>query len=362
MPLRTQNFVNTLMGLSAGEEEKTLTNFETRWLDKHHFFNDTHIKNNVPQFIEYIGAEAIGPDIVRFKVKFRDNSGLHHCQIIKGFDILGDDVLQGVTDTAEIDVKRWTVYDGDKLKFVVMDTHGNTVFHDIENITLPDQPVSEHDGKLEYLTIKDKSAASLIPINNSDEWCGWENAGVFEKTPTGVAPQLPNWYIHVPKLDEWKSWFYSHAKSRFVYDISAGEYNQFVADFYLPNPCGATASVQVYCFADDEEIYRSEVLRSPAAQNKSFLVDIPKDTQTFTIEITDAGDGISCDHFIFGNARVLNVPVQETKDPDNIKEVDVVCVNCNMDEEVVQEIVGRNDLSVDPQNKLTTSWAAIKIR
>ena len=74
-----------------------------------------------------------------------------------------------------------------------------------------------------------------------------------------------------PKLDEWNSWFYSHAIARFVYDISAWEFNRFEAYFYLPNPCNQnTADVEVICFAADVEIYRSEILRHPAAQNKHF--------------------------------------------------------------------------------------------
>jgi hypothetical protein len=259
------------------------------------------------------------------------------------------------------DIERRHVENDTTLWIQLMDDDGNWLWYD-KNYVLPEQLISENDGKLKYLTIRDKRVDSLVPTNNENEWCGWEHAGIFEKQLNRPRPHLPDWYIDVPKLNEWDSWFYSHAKSRFVYDISGGEYTRFVADLYLPNPCGVTASIEIICFANDEEIYRSGILRPPAAQNKHLSVNIPKDTQEFTIQVTDAGDGITCDHFVFGNAQVLNVPFDDKKDENVVQDEDVICVNCAVDEDISEDIADQFDLAVNPTNKLTTKWAVIKAR
>ncbi len=342
-----------------------ITDFEARLLNKHHIFNDVHILNTRPEIVGGITSKAIGRDTVRFEIKVRGNADLYHCQVHKGQDYLGSASLKGRNDIAQVDVPRNFIANGDNLHFIIYDVNGNRVEKRFDNIQLP-EPIFINESKFKYLTIRDKQIDSLIPINNQQEWCGWENAGIFEKKPNGLSPQLPNWYVHVPKLDEWNSWFYSHAKSRFVYDISGGEYNRFDAHFYLPNPCDGNADVEVICFADDVEVYKSEILRSPAAQNKHFIINFPKDTKKFTIEITDAGDGIGCDHFVFGEARVLQVLNDDT-DPDanEIENEDldnVICENCIPETDKEPNVVIEEDLGINSQNKLTTKWATIKAR
>lgn len=355
---------NALMGPLPFGSFGQITDFEARLLNKHHFFNDVHILNGPPEVVGDVNLKSVGKNTIRLQIEVQSQVGLYHCQISKGQDYLGSDDIEGQNDFVEIDIPRHTLFNGDTIDVLIMDINGNKKERRFRNIQLPG-PGAINEGKLKHLTIRHKHPESLVPINNPLEWVGWENAGVFEKAPNGNNPKLPAWYIHVPKLDEWDSWFYSHAISRFAYDVSGGEYNRFDAHFYLPNPCDGNADVEVICLADGVKIYQSEVLRSPEAQNKHFQIDFPNDTKEFTIEITDAGDGIGCDHFVFGEAKVLllnddaNLDVNEIKneDPD-----DVICKHCIPDTDIEINVVPEGDLGINPEHKLTTKWATIKAR
>ena len=371
--LQHTNLTDSLMGFLPFGGPKYITDFEAQLLNETHFFNDDHILNASPQIVGDLQLKAIGENTVRFEVNVQGNADLYHCQISRDLDYVGSVRLKNREDLAKIDVPRRLLPD-DQHTFdvLVIDVNGNKSIRKFSNLKIPEPELAgvselagDGESKLKYLTIRDGHPDSLIPINNQQEWCGWENAGTFEKIPNGPSPKLPNWYIHVPKLDEWDSWFYSHAISRFVYDVSGGEYNRFDAHFYLPNPCNGNADVEVVCLADGVEIYRSEILRSPAAQNKHFQIDFPKDTKEFTIEITDAGDGIGCDHFVFGEAKILllnddaNPDVNEIKDEDPD---DVICEHCIPDTDIEINVVPDEDLGINPEHKLTTKWATIKAR
>lgn len=336
---------------------KKLSLHEARWLSKSYYFNDVWIFGFAPSIVKFHDTEPFGDDI-RFQVDVSDPTGLHQAYAFLNTNIVGWDFLNGKNDTAIFDVERRHVGNDTTLWIQLMDNHGNWLWYK-KDYVLPEQPISENDGTLKYLTIRDRRTDSLVPLNNEDEWCGWENAGIFEKQPNRPRPRLPAWYIDVPKLNEWDSWFYSHAKSRFVYDVSSGEYNRFEADLYMPNPCGGEADIEIICIADDVEVYHSGTLRPPAAQNKQIVVDFPSDTSTFTIEITDAKDGITCDHFVLGNARVLISEFVDDNVVVNGDEENEVCVNCEPDTDKVTEEEG---LPVSPRNKLTIRWGTLKAR
>ena len=363
-------FDDSLMGSLPFGGPSYITDFEARLLNKHHFFTDVHALNTRPEFVGNLSTAPIGMDTVRFEIQVRGNADLYHCQIHEGQNYVGSDSLDGRNDVAQVDVPRDFVKNGDNIYITIYDVNGNHVRKRFDSIQLPEpilvnEPENDIVIDFKYLTLRHKLPNSIVPNNNQNEWCGWENAGTFEKPPNGPSPNLPNWYIHVPKLDEWDSWIYSHAISRFVYDVSDGEYNRFDAHFYLPNPCNGDADVEVVCLADGVEIYRSEILRAPATQNKHFQIDFPKDTKEFTIQITDAENGIRCDHFAFGEARVLlvnddtkpNVNETDNEDLDNI-----ICEHCIPDTDIEIDGVIEEDLGIDPKGKLTTKWATIKAR
>ena len=89
----------------------------------------------------------------------------------------------------------------------------------------------------------------------------------------------------------------------------------------MPNPCthiATPASIEVKIFADDIEVYHSGVWKGDEARNTHISFDLPEGTQTLAINVSDAGDGGSCDHFIFANARLLSeTPESETPKEDS---------------------------------------------
>lgn len=341
---------------------KKLSLHEARWLSKSYYFNDVWIFGFAPTIVKFHGAENFGENNIKFRIDVSDPNGLHQAYAFLNTNIIGWDFLNGNNDTAIIDVERRHVENNTTLFIQLMDNDGNWLWYS-KDFILPPAPEPENDGTFKYVTLRDPHPDSITPINNELEWVGWQNAGSFEKKPNGIAQKLPPWYIHVPKLDEWDSWIYSHAISRLVYDVSGGEYNRFDAHFYLPNPCNReadSADVKVICLADGVEIYRSEILRAPDAQNKHLQINFPNDTKKLTIQITDAGDGITCDHFVFGKAKVLIR--DDEPDHNEIDEVidDMICEDCVPD--IDKEPIIEEDLGIIPQNKLTTSWATIKRR
>ncbi len=362
-------FDDSLMGSLPFGGPSYITDFEARLLNKHRLFNKVHALRTQPSFNGDLSLQAIGMDTVRFEVQVIGNVDLYHCQVHKGQDYVGSDSLEGRNDVVQVDVPRNSVANGDPLYFTIYDVNGNFVRKRFDNIQLPDPVVvdeADNDGKFKYLTLRHKTPESIVAINDEQEWCGWENAGTFEKPPNGVSPKLPAWYNHVPVMEEWNSWFYSHAISRLVWDVSDGEYNRFDAHFYLPHPCDGRSDVEVVVLADDVVLYRSEVLRAPDAQSKHFQIDFPKDTKEFSIEITDGGDGIVCDHFLFGEARVMLLTDEPDPDPDPDENTDkelsgVFCEHCVPDTDIKIDGVIEEDLGIDPKGKLTTTWSTLKV-
>lgn len=352
---------------------RKLAEHEARWLSKMYYFNDVWRFGFAPSIGNVHDVELIDEDNVRFRLSLSDNNGLHQVYIGIRDYVIGWKFLDGQhSDISAFDVNRQLVLDESSFWIRAMDSHGNWLYYDRDYV-LPEVPVSETDNGIRYLTLKDKRSKSLTPVNNEIQWFGWANAGIYEKQPGRLRQHLPNWYFNVPILDEWDSWIYSHAISTLVYNVSEGEYNRFVADLYLPNPrcVGTTASIQILILADGERVYRSGVLRAPDAQNKRLSVDFPSDTEQLTIQITDAIDGITCDHFILGNAQVLTVEIEpeedievvEDQDPEDIDIVepdDIICEDCDIVDNT-EETDDETDLSVNAKGKLTTTWADIKL-
>ena len=165
-----------------------------------------------------------------------------------------------------------------------------------------------------YLTLNYKGTDALVPTNSRSEW-GWDWGGwpaIWEKTPDGPIPEKPHQgyvsTVHIPYIHQWDYWFYAHAESRLIYDLTGGNYAKFDAYFDMPNPCLThiqAASMEVIFLADSAEIYNTGILRGDQARNTHISFDLPEDTETLTIRVTDGGDNITCDHFIFANARLV---------------------------------------------------------
>ena len=203
-----------------------------------------------------------------------------------------------------------------------------------------------------YLTLNYNSPNALIPINTPTEW-GWDWGGwqaTWEKKPNEQIPEKPHQgYVsaaHIPHIIHWDHWFYAAAESRIVYDLRGGHYAKFDGYFDMPNPCLThvqTASMEVIFLTDGVEIYKTGVLRGDQARNMHISFSIPAGAQEMTINVTDGGDGITCDHFIFANARLLHrkllvVAVENYTDVNNdgsVNVTDLVLVAARYGERVV---------------------------
>ena len=197
-----------------------------------------------------------------------------------------------------------------------------------------------------YLTLSHDSPDALIPTNPSTQWAGWREY-VWERKPGKSLPRRPNGFMDPEKsvqyYDDWEYFFYSHAESRIVYDLSGGRYTRFEADFDMPNPCGNIASLEIVFLADDKEVYNSGLLRGGQARNTHIAFDIPDNTQTLTISVSDGGDGNGCDHFILAEARLLHaeetvVEKQSNRDVNRdgiVNLVDLVMVAARYGEKII---------------------------
>ena len=117
-----------------------LLDYETRWLDRHHLFNNVHIRKGFPLFVESKPIKAIGDDTVRFKIMAESESGLYYAQMSRkrGTFAIGASDIQGESATFEIDVRREYLKDGDSVTVHIMDIYGNQSLERLGSITLPE--------------------------------------------------------------------------------------------------------------------------------------------------------------------------------------------------------------------------------
>ena len=129
-----------------------LLDYEARWLDRHHFFNDTHLRNEQPRFVESLPIEAIENNSVRFKTVAESQNGLYQLQMSRkrGGFVIGTAVIEGKSATIEVDVGREELVNGDNVDIQIMDIHGNKNRKTVNNITLPD-PLPEPEPEPEII-------------------------------------------------------------------------------------------------------------------------------------------------------------------------------------------------------------------
>ena len=157
-----------------------------------------------------------------------------------------------------------------------------------------------------HLTFTHKSDTSLTPVNNSNDWDGWV-AGIWEKTPDGQISKKSNHYYNFQGMDIWSHWAYSSAPATIEYDISSGAYTKFSSYFGVPHQgpdyaCLGGPSMQLVAYADNIEIYRSDVLyRDNHGAYIEF--DVPSKTKTLKLEIGDV-ENQHCDNYIFGEPKL----------------------------------------------------------
>ena len=215
-----------------------------------------------------------------------------------------------------------------------------------------------------YLALKPTTGENTIaPINRFNDWGPYN---IQEKTREGLYYSLA--VDDDPALDEperewirvntitnkfdkdFEHWIYLHARSEVIYDLSDSSYAEFdgyigAADPWAINDaaCGHRGTIKFLFLVDDETVYKSPVIAG-IEQNEPIHVkfEIPTNAQKLTIIVTDAGDGIGCDHWILGNARLLqrfdttqDMPVYSLYDVNLDGKVD------NTDLELVSAAIGQ---------------------
>ena len=305
---------NYLMG-SAPDNDHPLMAYETHWLNVHPYFNerDHNYKGRLPYIGTFHPPEPVGLDWIHFFVDVSSVSGVHQAQLVFHNSVIVADYdwVYGKSDTAIFLINRDLVYQNPDAWVHLIDKNGlytakyaQLEAPDPELITIPLDPISSRNLDELPLTIRGSGNDSLNAINNPAEWDGWIE-GVWEKTPNNDYPQKPRWYNPFPYMDIWDHWFYSCAQSRLVWDITETDLAIFNAQFYLPNPCGNVALLSVQAYADGRNVYDSGALHVANAQNKKIAFTIPSGTTELELKVLDLGD-ITCDHFVFGNPRLLS--------------------------------------------------------
>ena len=110
-----------------------LKEYETRWLDQHHYFNDIHEINDVPKITKAHALEKVQPDTVLFRFDVRSRNDLHYAQLTRWwfFMTVGWDDLIGNRDTAEFHVKWSDIHGESSVRLQAMDTQGNIEYLDV---------------------------------------------------------------------------------------------------------------------------------------------------------------------------------------------------------------------------------------
>lgn len=150
-----------------------------------------------------------------------------------------------------------------------------------------------------HLAILTETGEAILPSNDPTEWQGWGNS-TWGQTIDGVRSIYPSVFKQDPPVETFDHWFYSHAESLFVYELGANNYTYFNCSVAL----AAIGSVEIIWLADDVEIHNSGVLTDKGVI-RQIGFEIPAGTQTLKLQVTDGGDGITNDHYVIGNPRLL---------------------------------------------------------
>ena len=133
--------VNTRAIMSQAPTGREFQDFECRWLDKQHYFNNIHHINGVPRVVRIHplkAREKNSLDVVEFNVEVESINALHQFHLFRAGDngVLGWTEISGKRDTATIFARRIRLKNYPQVAFQVLDEKGNHLMHYI-NIRLP---------------------------------------------------------------------------------------------------------------------------------------------------------------------------------------------------------------------------------
>ena len=141
--------------IMGGGNKNELNDYESRWLDKHHYFNNVHRINNIPKVVNVLPFKAIELKTVLFRFNIENIDELHQAQAFRASDtsIVAWCELENNKDTAEFLISRSIIRKEQQLWLQIMDTQGDTnlINVDIANLPEAEKPVSKkaiEDGDL----------------------------------------------------------------------------------------------------------------------------------------------------------------------------------------------------------------------
>ena len=182
-------------------------------------------------------------------------------------------------------------------------------------------PSINHDSKSTFVVIDYSGPNSISPINPPHQHISFFGE-VWEKYPDGSTKEKSDgWILDFPHMESWDHWFYSHAPSEIVYDISGKNYTRFESYFYMANSGCGGATLEVKAFADGDEIYSSGVIEYKKYAIREIKFEIPENANTLIFEV-DELESMGCDHYVFGNAKLFTDSLDEELVDKNIPNVD----------------------------------------
>lgn len=201
-----------------------------------------------------------------------------------------------------------------------------------------DKTVKENPKAI-YLTVINgdqpkPNACGLKPKNLPAEWTAWGGPLDADNMSIGEGAGSRNDIVIGGIFFE--RGIGSHAVGKLVYDLTGDKYKKFEGYVGMSDEkdagleCGNAGSSAFIFTVDGKQMFKSDTLvGGKAGVNTPALkveFDIPSGASLLTIDITDGGDGNSCDHACLGDAKLLTA----------------------------------SGLSVEPKNKATTLWGIIK--
>ena len=137
--------------MGAGDDE--FNDFECRWLDKHHYFNDVHAIRDVPKALvvhEPTAVKIENKRRVRLTFDVSSGIGLHQAHLMRPSDVAvvgWDTAIAGNADTAEMIVHPAWVNGQASLTLQILDVQGNHHMHSFP-FTMPDLYADDDEPSL----------------------------------------------------------------------------------------------------------------------------------------------------------------------------------------------------------------------
>jgi hypothetical protein len=139
-------------------------------------------------------------------------------------------------------------------------------------------------------TAKDAWLQDLAPTSATQDWGTLKKGSSVEGNPILIARKT------------FEHGLGTHANSEINFAIS-NRYQRFEAQVGVDDEKGGMGSVVFQVFADGTKVFDSGVMRGLQAAK---AVSVPLDgVDELTLVVTDAGDGINCDHADWGDARLV---------------------------------------------------------